>query len=504
MKRMLLAALAALATACGPRHTIVATFTGFANDTVVMQARPLSQYASATPRPDIRTDTLRLDDAGRIAVDLDVTEPLVCHLMPMEYSEAGIPLAGGSFTFIAEPGQRLAFEFIARDNWLEVNAADGSAINGDLAQYANAWNPVGAGMGRMQAAMIQLRGKPASDSLQQAYRASVKRAQEANETYIAAHLDRPSSIFVLNQSGSATVERYFDSLRPDARNSIFRPLADQIELQLEGMRVRREAAERLKPGVEAPNFTLPDTEGRPVSLSSLRGKWVVLDFWGSWCIWCIKGFPELKRCHEKYRGRLEIVGIDCSDSREKWIEAIGKHELPWINLLDTRKGRPAEIIDNVYGIGAYPTKILIDPKGRIVDISVGERPGFSEKLEASLLAAGVPGRPESSGGKVSGTAVAATARFHVDSVVQLRGRVVMAHEVRSFIPEGDTVEYWIVDRSGALEREYDRATGGQKNGMPARVELKARYKGATDEGFAAGYEGVFEVVELVSVEKAEE
>ncbi len=504
MKRMLLAALAALATACGPRHTIVATFTGFANDTVVMQARPLSQYASATPRPDIRTDTLRLDDAGRIAVDLDVTEPLVCHLMPMEYSEAGIPLAGGSFTFIAEPGQRLAFEFIARDNWLEVNAADGSAINGDLAQYANAWNPVGAGMGRMQAAMIQLRGKPASDSLQQAYRASVKRAQEANETYIAAHLDRPSSIFVLNQSGSATVERYFDSLRPDARNSIFRPLADQIELQLEGMRVRREAAERLKPGVEAPNFTLPDTEGRPVSLSSLRGKWVVLDFWGSWCIWCIKGFPELKRCHEKYRGRLEIVGIDCSDSREKWIEAIGKHELPWINLLDTRKGRPAEIIDNVYGIGAYPTKILIDPKGRIVDISVGERPGFSEKLEASLLAAGVPGRPESSGGKVSGTAVAATARFHVDSVVQLRGRVVMAHEVRSFIPEGDTVEYWIIDRSGALEREYDRATGGQKNGTPARAELKARYKGATDEGFAAGYEGVFEVVELVSVEKAEE
>ena len=373
-----------LLAACGPRHTIVATFTGFSNDTVVMQARPLSQYASATPRPDIRTDTLLLDDEGRIALDLDVTEPLVCHLMSMEYSEAGTPLAGGSFAFIAEPGQRLAFEFTARDNWLEVNAADGSAINGDLAQYANAWNPVGAGMGRAQAAMIQLRGKPASDSLQQAYRASVRRAREANEAYIAAHLDRPAAVFVLNQSGSATAERYFDSLRPEARNSIFRPLAEQIELQLEGMRVRREAARRLKPGVEAPDFTLPDTEGRQVSLSLLRGKHVVLDFWGSWCIWCIKGFPELKRCHEKYKDRLEIVGIDCSDSREKWIEAIGKHELPWINLLDTREGRPAEVIDNVYGIGAYPTKILIDPEGRIVDIFVGERPGFSEKLEASL------------------------------------------------------------------------------------------------------------------------
>ena len=86
MKHMLLAALAALATACGPRHTIVASFTGFSNDTVVMQARPLAQYISQSSKSDIRTDTLLLDDERRIAVDLDVTEPLVCHLMSMELS----------------------------------------------------------------------------------------------------------------------------------------------------------------------------------------------------------------------------------------------------------------------------------------------------------------------------------------------------------------------------------------------------------------------------------
>lgn len=385
MKRLLLAAaIALLATACGPRHTIVATLVDLQNDTVVFQARPLAQYISHSSQSDIHTDTLLLDDERRIAVDLDVTEPLVCHLMPMEYAEAGIPLAGGSYAFIVEPGQRLGLELIAQNNWLEVNAVEGSELNGDLARYANAWNPVAAEMGRAQAAMIQLRGKPASDSLQQAYRASVKRAQEANETYIAAHLDRPASLFVLAQSGGATAERYFDSLRPEARNSIFRPLAEQIELQLEGMRVRREAAQRLKPGAEAPDFTLPDTAGNDFTLASLRGKYVVLDFWGSWCIWCIKGFPELKRCYERYKGKLEIVGIDCSDSREKWLEAIEKHELPWINVLDTREGRPAEMIDNVYGIGAYPTKILIDPEGRIVEIFIGERPGFSEKL-AKLL-----------------------------------------------------------------------------------------------------------------------
>lgn len=97
----------------------------------------------------------------------------------------------------------------------------------------------------------------------------------------------------------------------------------------------------------------------------------------------------------------------------------------------------------------------------------------------------------------------AAAAYAIDSMVSLRGSVVMAHEVRSFTPEGDTTEYWIVDRSGALERAYDSVTGGQKNGKPAHAELKARYTGPSDEGFAADYEGVFEVVEVLSVGKAE-
>lgn len=386
-RRLFLAAalvVAALATACGPRHAIVASFVDFQNDTVLLQIRSLAQYANPSQKPDIRTDTLLLDDRNRIAVDLDAAEPQVCILMPMEYSEAGIPLAAGSYTFIAEPGQPLEFEFVARDGWLEVNAVMGSELNADLAQYYNAWNPAAVEMGRAQAAMIRLHGKPGNDSLQQAYRASVRLAQQANEEFVAAHLDRPATLFVMNSSGAATAERYFDSLRPEARNSILKPLADRMALELEGLRVRREAVQRIKAGAMAPDFSLPDTQGQEVSLASLRGKYVVLDFWGSWCIWCIKGFPELKKCYEKYKGKLEIVGIDCTDSRENWLKAVEQHQLPWINLLDTREKRPAEIIDNLYGISAYPTKILIDPEGRIVEVVIGERPGFAERLAKEL------------------------------------------------------------------------------------------------------------------------
>ena len=70
------------------------------------------------------------------------------------------------------------------------------------------------------------------------------------------------------------------------------------------------AAKQQATGVEAPDFTLNDINGKPLSLSSLRGKHVVLDFWGSWCGWCIKGMPQMKEYYAKYKDKLEILGID--------------------------------------------------------------------------------------------------------------------------------------------------------------------------------------------------
>ena len=88
-KHLLIPLAALCAAACGPRHSIEASFEGFTNDTVILQARPLAQYVDFTAEPDIRTDTLLLDGKRRIAVDLDASEPMVCVLMPREYAEAG-------------------------------------------------------------------------------------------------------------------------------------------------------------------------------------------------------------------------------------------------------------------------------------------------------------------------------------------------------------------------------------------------------------------------------
>ena len=78
------------------------------------------------------------------------------------------------------------------------------------------------------------------------------------------------------------------------------------------------AKEMQAEGAVVENFTLKDIQGNDFSLSSLKGKYVVLDFWGSWCPWCIKGMPKMKEYYQKYQGKLEIVGVDCRDTDEKW------------------------------------------------------------------------------------------------------------------------------------------------------------------------------------------
>jgi thiol-disulfide isomerase/thioredoxin len=133
---------------------------------------------------------------------------------------------------------------------------------------------------------------------------------------------------------------------------------------------------------EAPDFTLNDINGKSLTLSSLRGKYVVLDFWGSWCIWCIKGMPKMKEYYAKYADKLEILGVDCNDTVEKWKAAVAKHEIPWLHVYwDKEKGdNPVEL----YAVSGFPTKVVIDPEGRIAKVVVGESPAFYDYLDEVL------------------------------------------------------------------------------------------------------------------------
>ena len=129
----------------------------------------------------------------------------------------------------------------------------------------------------------------------------------------------------------------------------------------------------------APDFELPNLQGATTKLSSLRGKYVVIDFWGSWCVWCIRGIPQMKNYYTKYKDKMEILGVDCRDSEDKWRAAVDEYQLPWPQVYcDDANLRK---LGSKYGVQGFPTKVLVDPNGKIVKTSIGEDPTFYTFLD---------------------------------------------------------------------------------------------------------------------------
>ncbi|MBQ2179054.1 MAG: TlpA family protein disulfide reductase [Prevotella sp.] len=129
----------------------------------------------------------------------------------------------------------------------------------------------------------------------------------------------------------------------------------------------------------APDFELPDLQGNPLKLSSLRGKYVVIDFWGSWCIWCIRGFPHMKEAYAKYKDKMEILGVDCNDTESKWKAAVEEYALPWLQV--RCPDEQLQTLASQYNVEGFPTKVIIDPQGKIVKVVVGEDPAFYTFLD---------------------------------------------------------------------------------------------------------------------------
>ena len=139
-------------------------------------------------------------------------------------------------------------------------------------------------------------------------------------------------------------------------------------------------AQNIVEGAKAPDFSAMKTDGSVFTLSSLQGKYVVLDFWGSWCKWCIKGIPDMKAAYAKHKGKVEFVGIACRDTEEKWKAATEKYEIPWISVLNPA----ADNLIKVYEIQGFPTKMVLDPQGKIIKIVLGEDPAFYTYLDEVL------------------------------------------------------------------------------------------------------------------------
>ncbi len=113
------------------------------------------------------------------------------------------------------------------------------------------------------------------------------------------------------------------------------------------------------------DFTLPDKEGNEFKLSSLKGKYVLVDIWASWCIPCRAENPFMLKAYNELKDKnFEIVGVSLDDKRAAWADAVEQDKLPWKQVSDL-KGFQTEIAVSL-GIDLIPQNILIDPDGKII------------------------------------------------------------------------------------------------------------------------------------------
>ncbi len=125
-------------------------------------------------------------------------------------------------------------------------------------------------------------------------------------------------------------------------------------------------------GDMAPEITLADTSGKPFSLSQLRGKYVLIDFWASWCGPCRKENPNVVEAYQTYKNKnFTVLGVSLDKTRGDWLQAIKDDKLSWTNISDLQYWNSPVV--GLYGFDGIPYNVLVDPSGKIIATELREQ-----------------------------------------------------------------------------------------------------------------------------------
>ena len=371
-KTLLFIAITALLCSCKAQPTITVTLEDAANDTVRVQMlkADLSDAESRTPEIIIAKD-------GKFSYSLPEKSD-VARIAYFSYAtKTGWGQNNGILYLV--PGENGTYSAN-----ITLGKYDGSTFYKDLMQMMEGFYDLNVQMAEIQQdAMSRLRKGEDRAALAAEVEGKLNELMAKSDEnaigYIKAHADNDVSAVVLTRIYDYKAAKEALGLISDkVRNGRCRNFVKAIKQNAE--QKEREEAGKMHEGDVAPDFTLKSINGKNISLSSLRGKYVMLDFWGSWCGWCIKGIPDMKACYAKHKDKLEILGIDCNDPVDRWKNAVAKHQLPWLNV----RADDGSDIFTKYAIQGFPTKIILSPEGKVVQVFVGEDPQMYKFIDELL------------------------------------------------------------------------------------------------------------------------
>jgi peroxiredoxin len=163
-------------------------------------------------------------------------------------------------------------------------------------------------------------------------------------------------LMFLNEPGNElTMRNLYDSLTPGIQQSFFGKKLSELVT----------AASSTAIGAAAPDFQMNDVNGKPVSLSSFKGQYVLVDFWASWCGPCRQENPNLVKAYNTFKDKgFTILGVSLDKDKKAWVKAIAEDKLSWTHVSDLQFWNNAAA--RLYRVQAIPANFLLDKEGKII------------------------------------------------------------------------------------------------------------------------------------------
>lgn len=379
--------LATLVTSCNNKYNLTGTIEGIGNDTIFVEYLPISQFYIMD---EFNRDTI-ISNNDKFIFNSISDEPIMTFMFA---KKSGFTRVDGSPYFprhnyivlLIKPNDQIILKGRLHDYYLGYEAK-GSDFNQQYSQLRDGYIEEISQVAKIELQIDTLMSnngdKELINNLFQERNRINSIASEIQLDYIKNNWDKELSAFYLVNQRLDTLGKYYENLNYSSKNGIFKNALDGKYLDYLKYTKVREAQESIVEGNIAPDFNLESVSGEIFNLGSINGKYIVLDFWGSWCAPCLQGFPKMKQLYNTYKNHLEIVGIACNDTEENWRKALKQYEIDWINVINNGNdlNKDASIM---YAIQGYPTKIILNPNKMIEGIFYGEGDDFYNKIDGLL------------------------------------------------------------------------------------------------------------------------